>query len=208
MVGLRVGIAFAGPADGRVRSLVEQSLGDAGGGSPVRVRALKLPIDLPSLRHALAKRPALAALATKVRVDELGRRLGQEFVDGGETPLWTLLSPQLVEEQAGNDNSPLDGVVLARTVPAQSGVTARFLAGFYSGLASAGLPAVGVERMQVPDSAIEAFGRADLSTVDDVDSESGRLALVLLLGGATPGSYGVKKTADDGLLPPIPITSG
>ena len=37
-------------------------------------RALKLPIDLPTLRHALAKRPALAALATQGRIGDLGRR--------------------------------------------------------------------------------------------------------------------------------------
>jgi hypothetical protein len=208
MTGRGVGLVFAGPTDGRVRSLVEQSLGDAGGESPVRTRALKLPIDLPSLRLALAHRPALAALATERRVGDLGRRLGHDFAAGGDSPAWKLLSAQLVEEQSGNDRPPLDGVVVSRTVPAQSGVTARFLAGFYAGLASAGVPAVGVERLRVKDSAVDAFSREELSTVDDLDTEAGRLATVLLLSGATPGSYGVKKTADDGVLPAIPTTSG
>jgi hypothetical protein len=113
-----------------------------------------------------------------------------------------------VEEQSGNDAPPLDGVVVARSVPAQAGVTARFLAGFYSGLASADIPAVGAERLRVKDSAVDAFSREDLSTVDDLDTEAGRLALVLLLAGASPGSYGVKKTADDGVLPAIPTRAG
>ena len=53
-------------------------------------------------------------------------------------------------------------------------------------------------------SAIPAFELAGLSTVDSVDTSAGRLGLVLLLGGAEPGNYGVDETADDGVLPPIP----
>jgi hypothetical protein len=66
------------------------------------------------------------------------------------------------------------------------------------------VPAVGVERSGAGDSAVTAFAKHDLSTVDDLDTEAGRLALVLLLGGATPGRYGVKQTAEDGVLPEIP----
>ena len=208
MLGSRVGLVFAGPTDGRVRSLVEQSLDDASGDAPVRTRALKLPIDLPSLRRALARRPALAALATERRLGDLGKRLGHDFATGGDSPAWKLLAPQLVEEQSGNDAPPLDAVVVSRSVPAQSGATARFLAGFYSGLASAGIPAVGAERLRAKDSAIDAFSRENLSTVDDLDTEAGRLALVLLLSGASPGSYGLKKSADDGVLPAIPTAVG
>ena len=36
--GRSVGLVFAGPVDGRVRSLVEETLGDAGGPPPLRVR--------------------------------------------------------------------------------------------------------------------------------------------------------------------------
>jgi hypothetical protein len=207
MLGRRVGLLFAGPTDGRVRGLVEQSLGDAGGDAPLRTRALKLPIDLVSLRSALARKPALAALATERRIGDLGKRLGHDFVLGGDSPTWKLLSAQLVEERSGSERPRLDGLVVARTVPAQAGITARFLAGFYAGLASAGVPAIGVERLRVKDSAVDAFAREDLSTVDDLDTEAGRLALVLLLSGAAPGSYGVKTTADDGVLPTIPLAA-
>ena len=206
LAGARVALAFAGPVDGRIRGLVERSLEDAGAEPPLRVRALRLPIDLTAVRGALRGHPALVALATQKRVADLGRRLGEDFVAGGDSVLWRLLSPQLVEEQSGNDALPADGVVVARSVPAQSGTTAQFLGGFYSGLASAG-PAVGVERARTPDTAIEAFDRQDLSTVDDLDSESGRLALALLLEGGPPGNYGIKKTAHDGVLPAIPTSA-
>jgi Copper transport outer membrane protein, MctB len=206
MNGLRVALVFAGHEDGRMRSLVGRALEDAGGAPPLRTRVLKLPIDVPTLRHALAKHPALAALATAKRIGDLGRRLGEEVVTRGNSVLWQLLSADLVEERSGNDTPPVDGVVVARTVGPQAGVTARFLAGFYAGLGSGGAPAVGVERSQPGSSAVTAFAKQDLSTVDDLDSEAGRLALVLLLRGATPGQYGVKATAKDGVLPEIPPT--
>ena len=56
-------------------------------------------------------------------------------------------------------------------------------------------------------SAVSAFAKQHLSTVDDLDTEAGRLALVLLLGGAAPGQYGVRKTAADGVLPQIPLVT-
>ncbi len=203
MQTLRIGLVFAGHEDGRLRGLVEQALDDAGGDPPVRTEALKLPIDLRTLRRALVKRPALAALATRRLVGELGRRLGEAFVLGNSL-LWQLLAPTLVEERSGNDKPTVDGVVIARTAQPQKGSTARFLAGFYAGLASAGVPAVGVERTDSLPSAVAAFAKHDLSTVDDLDTEAGRLALVLVLGGASSGQYGVKKSADDGVLPDIP----
>ena len=209
MTGRRVAVVFVGHEDSRVRSLVEQALDDAGGDPPLRTRALKLPIDLPTLRHALAKRPALAALATRRQIGDLGRRLGKGLVVGGDNVLWQLLSPQLIEERSGNDKPPVDSVVVARSVAPQAGPTARFLAGFYAGLASAGVPAVGVERTNASTSAVRAFAKQELSTVDDLDTEAGRLALVLLLGGGTPGQYGVKQSAEDGVLPEIlPIAAG
>jgi hypothetical protein len=205
MAGLRIALVFAGGEDGRLRSLVEQALDDAGGAPPLRTRALKLPIDLPAVRRALAKHPQLLLLATQKRIAELGRRLGAALVAGGDSALWQLLSADLVEQRSGSDTPPVDGVVIARTVKPQFGITARFLAGFYAGLASAGVPALGVERTGDAPTAVTAFAKQDLSTVDDLDTQAGRLSAVLLLGGAAPGRYGVKKAAKDGVLPEIPL---
>ena len=40
-------------------------------------------------------------------------------------------------------------------------------------------------------------------TVDDIEAPAGRLALALLLSGSGSGSYGLKASAADGILPPI-----
>ncbi|MGH3092476.1 MAG: copper transporter, partial [Gaiellaceae bacterium] len=41
------------------------------------------------------------------------------------------------------------------------------------------------------------------SSVDDVETAAGRLALALLLAGGEPGHYGIKETATDGVTPPV-----
>ena len=62
LAGTRVALAFAGPVDGRMRGQVEKALQDSGADAPLRVRALKLPIDLAAMRKTLARHPALVLL--------------------------------------------------------------------------------------------------------------------------------------------------
>jgi Copper transport outer membrane protein, MctB len=90
-----------------------------------------------------------------------------------------------------------------RTAGKQYDGTARFLAGFYSGLIAAPVPIIGVETTDARQSTIKAYQRNGISTVDDVDEAIGRFALALLLDGAKAGHYGVKPSAADGVLPPL-----
>lgn len=199
----RVALVFVGHVDADVRDLVERTLVDAGAGATLRMRAIRVPVDLEALGTMLDGRPALARYSRPDAARELGRRLAQELVRGGRAPVWRLLSPQLVAERSGNEGLPADAVVVARSVASQQGPTSRLLRGFYEGLASSGVPAVGVETSRASATAVDAFGKAGLSSVDFVDTEVGRLALALLLAGGRPGSYGLKQTATDGILPPI-----
>ena len=199
----RIAVVFVGSVDGHVRSTIEQALADAGAPGPVRIRALKVPVNVEPLDDVLARRPPLAAYAGDKQIDTLGRALGEEFVSGGETPLWNALAAQLVEERTGGMQRAADGVVLVRTAAPQEGRTARFLAGFYSGLGAGPAPVVGVESSNGTTSAVSVYRKAGLSSVDDVDTPAGRLALALLLAGGRPGQYGLKATAEDGVVPPI-----
>jgi Copper transport outer membrane protein, MctB len=199
----RVALVFVGPVDAEMRDLVERMLVDAGAGTTLRMRALRVPIDTDALGGLLDGRPVLARLGRPEAVRDLGRRLAHELVRGGRAPVWRLLSPQLVAERSGNEGLAADAVVVARSVPPQQGPTSRLLRGFYEGLAASGVPAVGVETSQAATTAVDAFDKASLSSVDFVDTEVGRFALALLLAGGRPGSYGLKQTATDGILPPI-----
>jgi copper transport outer membrane protein MctB len=199
----RVALVFVGPVDAEMRDLVERTLVDAGAGTTLRMRALRVPFDTDALGGLLDGRPVLARLGRPEAVRDLGRRLAHELVRGGRAPVWRLLSPQLVAERSGNEGLSADAVVVARSVPPQQGPTSRLLRGFYEGLAASGVPAVGVETSQATTTAVDAFDKASLSSVDFVDTEVGRFALALLLAGGRPGSYGLKQTATDGILPPI-----
>ena len=199
--GGHVAVVFVGSVDTGVSSAVERALTDAGA-QETRMRALKMPLDVRQVDARLASDAKGKSYVGNAKLESLGRALGEELVSGGDTPLWNALIPALVEKRSGGSKAPVDGVVVVRTVPPQHDGTSRFLFGLYQGLSSPGLPAVGVEKTDSRPSAVEAFGKGGLSTVDDVDEPAGKLALVLLLAGAQTGHYGVKQTADDP-LPPI-----
>ena len=199
----RIAVVYVGSVDPTVDFAVASAVREAGG-DVARMRALRVPVDTQALDDALARRPALRSFRGADELDDLGRALAGELVAGGRTPVWDALADVLVEERTGSPLQPADAVVIARSAPPQAGATQDFLAGLYGGLASSGVPAVGVEATGPERSAVPAFVRARLSTVDSVERPPGRLALVLVLGGGQPGSYGLRQTAVNGVLPSVP----
>jgi hypothetical protein len=209
--GKKIAVLFVGSSESVRRSAIATALADAGAGSPLRIRFLKVPVDPDLLAKRLANKPLLASYAGPDQLKNLGHDLGQEFVAGTDTPLWSALQNVLVEEKIGPAKPPADGVVIVRSVTPQTGPTALFLKGLYAGLADVGVPAIGVERTNDASSAIKAFQRAGFSTVDDIETPIGKLALVALLADPLlTGSYGTKKTAQAPLPPiaPLPATAG
>jgi hypothetical protein len=204
--GKHVAVVFVGKVDPGLSAGVERALLDAGA-QETRLRALKIPFDQQQVDSRLASDSNGQSYIGKAKLEDLGRALGEELVSGGDTPLWNSLTEALVNYRSGASKTPVDGVVVVRTVKPQQGGTSRFLLGFYQGLSSPGLPAVGVESTDTKPSAVAIFGKAGLSTVDDVDDPAGKLALVLLLAGAPGGHYGVKQSADDA-LPPFTLARG
>ena len=210
LAGKNIAVAVLGSVEQGSFRFVESAIGDAGG-QLARMRAVMLPLRLEAVEAVLSGRPELGGYVGDEQLGNLGRDLGRELVAGGETPLWDALAGEIVEEQSGNLSDPVDGVVVIRPAEPQAGGSSRFLAGFYQGLDSTGEPVIGVEPARVEQSAIPVFQRYGLSTVDGIDEEPGQLALVLLLGDADPGDYGVRDTATSGILPPIeplPAPSG
>jgi hypothetical protein len=201
----RVAVVYVGPESARLRALVNRTLTDAGARPVARVRALKVPFDPEAIDGALLTQPAISQYVGNEQLGPLGRALAHELVTGGgDTPLWDTLAGQLVDQQFGGLVNPVDGVVVVRSADPQTGPTAQFLRGLYSGLAGSGVPAVGVESTSSKPTAVRSFGENGLSSVDDLDLPEGRFALALLLSGAEPGRYGVKPSASSGVLPPVP----
>jgi hypothetical protein len=209
--GGKIAVLFIGSSEKTRRTAITQALADASAGTPLRMRFVKVPVDPEALAKKLATKPLLASYSGPDQLKNLGHDLGQEFVAGTDTPLWTALQSLIVEEKAGPSRPPADGVVIVRTTTPQTGPTALFLTGLYAGLADVGVPVIGVERTNDPGSAIKAFQRAGFSTVDDIDTRIGKLALVALLADpSSTGAFGTKKNAQAQLPPiaPIPTTAG
>jgi hypothetical protein len=200
----RVALVFVGSTDGAVFTTVQQTLDDSGG-RLVRWRALKVPIEEVKVRAALRDVPDAPQ-----SLPEIGRMLASEFLAGGETPLWDALGNLLVEERVGGMQLPVEGIVVARSADPQRGPTARFLAGFYRGLASGGVPAVAVEKSDEDPTTMPPLESAGfVSSVDDIETRTGRVSLAVLLQGAETGHYGVKEDKERvPLVPPVAPTSG
>ncbi|HEV8688005.1 MAG TPA: copper transporter [Gaiellaceae bacterium] len=193
----RVALVFVGSTDGEILTRVKQTLEDAGG-RLVRWRALKVPIEEVKVRAALRDVPDAPQ-----SLPEIGRMLASELVGGGDTPLWDSLGNLFVEERVGGMQLPVEGVVVARSADPQRGPTARFLAGFYRGLASGGVPAVAVEKSDKDPTTIPPFESAGfVSSVDDIETQTGRVSLAVLLQGAETGHFGIKEDKEP--VPPVP----
>ena len=188
----RILLVFVGSVNGAVRASVERMVDDAGGS--LAMRALRVPIDFVEVQDALVDVPD-----APTRPEELGRAFAVELLNGGDTPL--LDQMRIIEEQDGVTRGAVDGVVIAHNGERQGTATARFLAGLYSGLLGGGRPAIAVETTEADDSKLPIFDRHGYSTVNNVDTPTGRVSLAVLLTGDATGDYGID--AANGPLPDV-----
>jgi hypothetical protein len=207
--GKRVAVLYVGSVDHPIQSAISTTIKDAGGRAAARVYAVQVPINPATIAKRLANRPALAEYAGPDQLRKLGRQLGREFVTGNETPLWNALQNVILQEATprfGAAQRPADAVVVVRSAEPQTGDSAPFVKGLYEGLAEAGVPAAGVDQSKSDFTARSVFQQAQLSTVDDVDLEAGKLALAIVLSQpASRADYGINATD---LLPPVtPVSS-
>lgn len=199
-----IGVLYIGSVDSGVNKSITDTLQDAGAGPATRVLSLSVPVDPQNVDTVLfGKGPKFVRYVGNDKLESLGNALGTEFTAGGQTPLWKALGRQLITERTGNARLPVDGVVVVRTAKPQQGDTMRFLRGLYSGLATTGIPVVGVENSNTKLSAVKVFHARGFSAVDDMDEMTGRAALALLLAGAQSGTYGTGDDAD-AILPTPP----
>ena len=216
--GKNIGVLFIGPVDGSVRLAIETTLADAGAGSPERLIAVDTPVDATELDSALNGDQTLAQYAEEGDdFGSLGTALGRELVEGEGTPTWSSLSSNLVEERSGASTPPLDGVVVVRSwappedptaeQEAEARPTETLVDGLLNGLQQSGVPVVGVETTTEDVSAIDLYRTQGVSSIDDVETLAGRVALALVLAGGRAGHYGVKDSASDGVAPPVDVVT-
>jgi hypothetical protein len=205
----RVAVLYVGSVAKAIQSDIATAIKDAGGGTASRLYAVQVPIDAVAIEKRLGNNAALAKYAGADHLRQLGQQLGRAFVSGGKMPIWSALHTVIVQEATprfGASKRPVDAVIVVRTADPQTGDSAPFVKGLYEGIAKAGVPAVGVAQSKDDFTAKTVFQQAQLSTIDDVDLDAGKLALAIVLSQpASRADYGLN--ASD-LLPPVtPVLS-
>lgn len=200
--GRRVGLVFLGSPSDRIEGLVRDAVTQAGG-ELVMVAAVREPLDLPGLAHEATGTP-YAALGSELRlVHHFGVRIARQLV-GSDHLLLGKVQARLLSSFDGQPEG-LSALVLVRSEPEgmsteQAQAAGEFEAGLVEGASSGGAAMTGVELNSTEPSQVPWYKSHDISSVDDLDTPAGRAALVFTLTGAH-GAYGVKSTADSGLLP-------
>jgi hypothetical protein len=206
LAGKRIGIVALGGLPSELTSDIEDALGTTGG-RLVGVGVVREPVDLNSLAGDLSKTRFADIRRNPDTLTAFGTGLGRQLVRGGT--LLERVRSHVFSRASGNFGA-LDGVIVVREEPEDMGPVQRATAGrlesaLMSGVTGTRTPAVGVETSTAEPSSVSFFQSNDLSSVDDVDTAAGRLAMVFAMLGAE-GSFGVKSSADR-LLPDL-LTQG
>jgi hypothetical protein len=205
--GKRIALIAFGGLPGEITSGVENALGPSGA-TLVGVGVVREPVELASLAEQLSKTRFAEIQTEPEQLTELGTGVGRQIVIGGTLP--EVVRGQLFSRASGEFGA-LDGVIVVRDQPEGMGPVQRSTANqletsMLSGMTATGVPTVGVESTTTEPSSISFFQSNNLSSVDDIDTTAGQLALVYALYG-DEGSFGVKSSADR-LLPDLSEPGG
>jgi hypothetical protein len=201
--GARLALIELGGGSDRMWSLARNAL-TGSGAKLVSVSVIREPLRLGELAGA-AKGTRYERLGDDATLlHPFGKRIGIQFTSGGK--LLDAVRHSLLAQGSGTLDGAISGVVLVRDplqLKADDAATVQtFEDGLIRGLRAHDVPVVGVEATDSDPSQIGWFKAHELSSVDDLDDPIGRAALVYALAGQG-GSFGVKSTADGGLLPPL-----
>jgi hypothetical protein len=200
--GKSIGLVFLGGSSDKIDALVRDGVGKAGG-SVKAVLAVQEPFDSTGVAAQATGTRYTALTSDPALVRQFGVRMGKQLVSGGQ--LLERVHTRLLSSYDG-ELGKLDGLVVVRSDPAgmsqeAAKSTGELESGLIAGVASQGIPAVGVELSGTEPSQVPWYKAENLASVDDLDTIAGRAALAFALAG-DHGAYGVKPTAD-ALLPSV-----
>lgn len=197
----RIGLVLLGDDDGApqiVRDALEPT-----GAELAFVAVVRQRLDLAAIAES-ARGTRYANIERDASLlDDLGKRTGIQMVLGGR--LLGQVRTALLRSLSGSFGK-LDGVIVMRASdrPADKDAAeqlAELQDGIARGLVQTGVRVVGTERRASTRSSIGWFRDRELSSVDNVDEQAGKAALVFVLAG-NQGAYGRRDSAQ-ALLPPV-----
>ncbi len=185
LAGRRVGILGLGGLPGSLSNDIESAL-EPTGASLVAVGVIREPPDVSALAGDLSGTRFADIDSNPDTVQALGTGFGRQLVIGGN--LLEKVGSKMFSRVSGRFGN-LDGLVVVRDAPqnlgnADSENTTRMENGILDGVSGTAVNAVGVEATDADPSSISFFDDHHLSTVDDIDLPSGKVATIFALLGA------------------------
>ncbi|HJZ37783.1 MAG TPA: copper transporter, partial [Solirubrobacterales bacterium] len=182
--GQRIALIAFGNLPSEITSAVEDALGPTGA-KLVGVGVVREPVDTSSLSDELSATRFSEVATDPEEMNELGTGVGRQIVIGGTLP--EVVRGGLFSHASG-EFGPVDSVIVVRDQPEGMGPVQRSTANaletsMLRGMTGTGLPIVGVETTTTEPSSMSFFQANELSTVDDVDTTAGQVALVYAAGG-------------------------
>ncbi len=202
LAGRRIGILGLGGLPSGLSNEIESAL-EPTGANLVAVGVIREPPDLEALSGDLSATRFADISSNPDTVQAFGTGFGRQLVIGGN--LLDKVGSKMFSRVSGRFGN-LDGIVVARETPqplnnAEEESVSRLDSGLLDGVSATAVNAVGVEASDADPSSVSFFADHNLSTVDDIDLSSGKVATVFALLGAE-GNFGIKGSADR-LLPDL-----
>lgn len=142
--------------------------------------------------------------------EELIKKLAEEMANGivtGESQDFVdYLKDKEIIKNSGNYGIPVDGVIIVGGSYKGNKRNMQIDIALINYFNDLNIPMVGVEETDVSYSSMKEYQRKHISTIDNIDTAPGQLAMVLALSGK-PGHYGVKSSAQT-LLPELTDQEG
>lgn len=135
------------------------------------------------------------------QMQRLAVEIATGIITAQNTATLELLQEKNILKTSGELGIPVDGLIIVGGCYGENKRDVRmdlYIIDYFQDL---NIPVLGVEETNAPYSFIKEYQRKRISTVDNIDTAPGQLAMVLALSGQ-PGNYGVKSTAQT-LLPEI-----
>lgn len=212
LTGRNIGLVFLGGSSDQVNAIVRTAVAQAGA-SVATVVAVRVPLSLAAIAHESAGTQYAALGTSTALVGHFGEVVGRELVSGGPQVDRELLSRVRAGLLSAFDGqlSRLEGLVVMRSEPAvmsaaQTEASDAFETGLLTGVAAAGVTAVGAELGGENPSQVPWFKSMRISSVDDLGTLAGQTALAYALAGHH-GAFGTRPTAE-ALLPSAAGASG
>lgn len=171
------------------------------GGEISSVTSINTFYDQPNTFMDLKQNTGRQDLKDEEFLSKLGTEIATWLITGEQQGIVGYLEEKDLFKRTGNYGIPVDGVILVGGSYMENKRNTQLDLAFIDYFKEMNIPVIGLEETDVVHSSMKEYQRKHISTIDNIDTAPGRLAVVLTLGGQ-PGHYGIKSTAQK-LLPDL-----